>query len=116
MTCFPKAFPIFSPFSFSSRCLYLAYVLFWTSSLTLSTLSCVHLCSNLSLPMILFNSSRFLCCSVPSPGVSKTSPKKSSSFHMSPTPATAFITYQNYQHMINNIRYKDVSCCSSFHF
>ena len=26
ITCLPKAFPVFSPFSFSSRCLYSAYV------------------------------------------------------------------------------------------
>ena len=69
MTCLPKAFPVFSPFSFSSRCLYPAYVLFMASSLALSSFPCVHLCPNLPSSMILFNSSLFLCCSMPSFGV-----------------------------------------------
>ena len=43
MTCLPRAFPVFSPFSFSSRGLYSPYVFFVTSSLALSTLPCVHL-------------------------------------------------------------------------
>ena len=49
MTCLPKAFPVFSPFSFMSRCLYSAYVLLIISLLALSTLLCVHLCPNLPL-------------------------------------------------------------------
>ena len=69
MTCLPKAFPVFSPFSFSSRCLYPAYVLFMASSLALSSLPCVHLCPNLPSSMILFSSSLFLWCSMPSFGV-----------------------------------------------
>ena len=62
MTCLPKAFPVFSPFRFSSRCLYSAYVLLIISSLAFSTLPCVHLCPNkcaLLLSMALFNSSFF---------------------------------------------------------
>ena len=109
MTCLPKAFPVFSPFSFSSHCLYSAYVLLITSSLALSTLPCVHICPNkcaLSFSMTLFKHSRFLCYSMPSFGVSKTSPKKSSSFNMSPTSAIIFITYRNCHHMKSNIRYK----------
>ena len=85
MTCLPKAFPVFSPFRFSSRCLYSAYVLLIISSLAFSTLPCVHLCPNkcaLLLPMTLFNSSFFFCFSVPSFGVSTTSPKKSLSFNI----------------------------------
>ena len=85
MTCLPKAFPVFSPFRFSSRCLYLAYVLLIISSLAFSTLPCVHLCPNkcaLLLSMTLFNSSFFFCFSVPSFGVSTTSPKKSLSFNI----------------------------------
>ena len=104
MTCLPKAFPVFSPFFFSSCCLYSPNVLFIASSLALSTLSCVHLCPNLPLSIILFNSC--LCCSVPSFGVSTTSPKNSSSFNMSPTSAIIFIKGQNRQHMKNNIKYK----------
>ena len=46
MACFPNAFAVFSPFSFSSHCLYSAYVLLIISSLALSTLPYVHLCSN----------------------------------------------------------------------
>ena len=75
MTCLPRAFPVFSPFSFSSRCLYSSYILLIISSLALSTLLCVHLCPSLPLSMILFNSSRFLCCSIASFGVSVTSLK-----------------------------------------
>ena len=85
MTCLPKAFPVFSPFRFSSRCLYSEYVLLIISSLAFSTLPCVHLCPNkcaLLLPMTLFNSSFFFCFSVPSFGVSTTSPKKSLSFNI----------------------------------
>ena len=108
-TCLPKAFPVFSPFSFSSRCLYSAYVLFITSSLALSTLPCVHLCPNkcaLFLSMTLFNSSRFLCYSMPSFGVSIMSPKNSLLFDMSPTSAIIFIKCRYRHHMKNNIRYK----------
>ena len=64
MTCLPKAFPVFSPFSFSSHCLYSAYVLLIVSSLALSSFSCVHLLPNkyaLPLLMTLFKHSRFLC-------------------------------------------------------
>ena len=85
MTCLPKAFPVFSPFRFSSRCLYSAYVLLIISSLAFSTLPCVHLCPNkcaLLLSMALFNSSFFFCFSVPSFVVSTTSPKKSLSFNI----------------------------------
>ena len=85
MTCLPKAFPVFSPFRFSSRCLYSEYVLLIISSLAFSTLPCVHLCPNkcaLLLSMTLFNSSFFFCFSVPSFGVSTTSPKKSLSFNI----------------------------------
>ena len=73
MACFPNAFAVFSPISFSSRYLYTAYVLLMVSWLDLSTLPCVHLCPNkcaLPLSMTLFNSSCFLCCSMPSLGVS----------------------------------------------
>ena len=59
MTCLPKVFPVFSPFSFSARCLYSAYTLLIISSLALSTLPCVHLSPNLPLSMALFNSSLF---------------------------------------------------------
>ena len=86
ITCLPKAFPVFSPFSFSSRCLYSTYVLFMASSLALSNFPCVHLCPNkraLLLSMTLFNSSRFLFCSMPSFGVSTMSPKNSLSFNVS---------------------------------
>ena len=106
MTCLPKALPISSPFSFSSRCLYSAYVLFMTSSLALSILSCGHLCPNLPLSVILFKHCRFLCYSIPSFGVSATSPKNSSSFNMSPASAIAFIKCRNRHHMKSNIRYK----------
>ena len=104
--CLPKAFPVFSPFSFSSRCLYSVYVLLIISSLALSTLLYVHLGPSLPLPMILFNSSRFLCYSVASFGVSTISPKKSSSFNISSTLAIIFIIYRNHHQMKNNIRYK----------
>ena len=105
MTCLPRAFPVFSPFSFSSRGFYSAYVLLIISFPALSTLLCVYLCPNLPLSMILFSSSSFLCCSVPSCGVSTTTPK---SHHrlMSPTSAIIFIKRQNRHHMKNNIRYK----------
>ena len=39
ITCLPRAFPVFSPFSLSSRCLYSVYVSLRLSSFTLSTLS-----------------------------------------------------------------------------
>ena len=38
ITCLPKAFPVLSPLSFSSRCLYSAYVFLMVSSLALSLL------------------------------------------------------------------------------
>ena len=56
--------------------------------------------------MILFNSSRFLCCSVAFFGVSTTSPKNPSLFSISPTIVIIFIKCRNRQHMKNNIRYK----------
>ena len=109
MTCLPKAFPVFSPFSFSSGCLYSIYVLLIVSSLALSSFSCVHLLPNkygLPLLMTRHKHSRFLCCSMSSFGVSKVSLKKSPSFNMFSTSAIAFITCQNNHHMRNNIRYK----------
>ena len=63
------AFPVFSPFLFSSHCLYAAYVLVIVLSLALSNFSCVHLLPDkytLHLLMTLFKHSRFLCCSMPS--------------------------------------------------
>ena len=65
ITCLPRAFPVFSPFSFSSRWIYSAYVLLMVSSLDLSTLSYVHLLPNkypLPLSMTPFKHYRFLCC------------------------------------------------------
>ena len=56
--------------------------------------------------MALFNSSRFLCCSMPSFGVSTTSPKNTSSFNMSPTLAIIFMKRRNRHQRKNNIRYK----------
>ena len=44
---------------------------------------------------------------MPSFGVSTTSPKKSSSFNMSPTSAIIFIKCRNRHRMKKNIRYKD---------
>ena len=79
------------------------------SSLALSTYSYIHLCPNtcaLPLSMTLFNSSRFLCCSMPSFGVSTTSPKQSSLFHVSPASANIFIKCWNRHHMKNSFRYK----------
>ena len=83
--------------------------------------------------MTLFNSSRFLCWSMPSIGVTTTSPKNSLSFNMSPTSAIIFIKCQNgYQMKIiflirednnsqrcyfawENLRggFCDVGCCCS---
>ena len=108
MACFPNAFAVLSPFSFSSGCLYSAYVLLMVLLLALSTLSCVHLFLNqcaLPLSRTLFNSSRFLCCSIPTFGVSTTSPKNSSLFNMSPTSAIIFIIRQNHHHMKSSTRY-----------
>ena len=105
MTCLPKTFPVYSPFPFSLRCLYLAYVLFMTSSLALSSLTYVHLCPNLPLSMRTFKHCRFLCCSMPSFGVSTVSLKKSSSFSMSPTLVIAFIKPRNRYQMKDNIKY-----------
>ena len=109
MTCSAKAFPVFSPFWSSSRCLYSAYVLLIISLLALSTFPCVHLCLSLPLSMMLFNSSQFLCCSVAYFGVSTTSPKNSSSFNISPAIAITFIKCRNCLHTKNNIRYKDTN-------
>ena len=109
MTCLPKAFPIFSPFLFSSPCLYLAYVLFIVSLFALSTFSSVHLCPNkYALPLVvtLFKHSYFLFCSMPSFGVSTISPKKASSFNIFSTLAIIFIRCRNHHHTKNNIRYK----------
>ena len=105
MTCLPKAFLVFSPLSFSSSCFYSACVLLIISLLALSTLLCVHLCPSLPLSMIPFNSSHFLCCSIPSFGVSTTSPKNSS-FNISSASAIIFIKCRNRHQMKNNIRYK----------
>ena len=109
IACLPKAFPVFSPFSFSSCWIYSVYFLLIVSSLALSTLSCVHLLPNkypLPLSRTLFNSSRFLCCSIPSFVVSKISPRRSSSFYMSPAWVIAFIKGLNCHQMKNNIGYK----------
>ena len=57
--------------------------------------------------MTLFNSSHFLCWSMPSFGVSTTSPKNSLSFNMSPPKsAIIFIKCRNRHHIKNSIRYK----------
>ena len=104
-----QAFPVFPPFSFSSRYLYSTYLLLIVSSLALSTLPCVHLCPNkcaLSLSMTLFNSFWFLCCSISSFGVSATSPKISLLLNMSPTLDIICIKCRNRHHMKNNIRHK----------
>ena len=101
MTCLPKGFLVFSPFSFSSCVLYSAYVLLIISSLSLSTLLCVHLCPSLPLSEASFNSSRFLCCSMPSLGVSTTSINTSSSL------AIMFIKCRNQYQMKNNTRCKE---------
>ena len=98
MTCLPNAFPVFSSFLFSSCCLYSAYVLLIVSSLALSFLLYVHLSPNkctLPLSMTLVNSSRFLCYSMPSFGVSATLPKKSSLINVSLTSAIIFIKCRN---------------------
>ena len=98
---------MFSSFSFSSRCLYSAYVLLIVSSLALFNFG--HLLSNkytLPLLMTLFRHSHFLCCSMPSFGVSTVSPKKSSPFSMFSTSSIAFVTCRNRHHTTNNIRYK----------
>ena len=108
LTCFHKTFAVFSPFSFTSHCLYSAYILLIVSLLALSTLSRVHLCPNkcaFPLSMTLFKHSHFLCYSMPSFGVSTISPKKSLSFNIFPTSAIAFITGLNLHHMKNYIRY-----------
>ena len=110
ITCLPRALPFFSPFSFSSRYLYSAYFLWVVSSLALSTFYSVHLLANkYALPLLvtLFKHSCFLCCSVPSFGVSTVSPKKSSSFNIFSILAIAFIRYLNRHQMRNNVRYKD---------
>ena len=98
MTCLSKTFPLYSPFSFSSRCLSSAYVLFMTSSLALPTLPCVHLCPNLPFFKRPLKYSCFLCCSMPSFGVSTISLKKSS-FNISSTSTLIFIKRRNRQHM-----------------
>ena len=106
ITCLFKAFSVFSPLSFSSRCLYSAYFLLIVSSLACFVhLYYVHLCPNLPLSMRLFNSSRFLGCSVPSFGVSTMFPRKSLS-NISPTSAIALVKCRNRHQMKNYIRYK----------
>ena len=108
MTCLPNTFTFFSPFSVISRCLYSTYFLLIVLSLSLPTLSCVHLLPNkypLLLPITFFNSVRFLCCSMPSFGVAAVSPGKSSS-NISPTSVIAFINGWNHRQMKTNIRYK----------
>ena len=109
MTCLPKAFSLFSPFSFSSRYLYSAYVLFKVPSLALPTFSCVHLHPNkYALPLFMtpYQHSCFLCCSKLSLSLSTVSPKKLSSFNMFSASTIAFITCLNRHHTRNNIRYK----------
>ena len=83
----PQGFFSFQPFPLCSRCFYSAYVLLIISSLALSIFLCVRLCPSLPLSMIPFNSSDFLCCSMPSFCGSTTSPNKSSSLHVFPTSA-----------------------------
>ena len=108
MTCLPNASAVFSPFSFNSRCFYSAYVLLIVSSLALSTILRVHSCpykSALPSSIALFNSSRFLCCSIPSFGVSTIAPKNPSSFNIFSTSAIAFIKRRNRYQIKNNISY-----------
>ena len=109
MTCLSKAFPVFSPFLYSSRCLYSVYVLLIVSSLPLSTFCCVHLLPNYyALPLLMtpLKHSRFLCCSMPSFGVSTISPQKSSSFNMFLTSAIIFFVCPNRHHIKNHFKYK----------
>ena len=109
MTCLPRAFHVFSLFSFISHSLYSAYVLLIVSSLALSTFSYVHLRPNkYALPLLitLFKHSRFICCSILSFGVSTLSPKKSSLFNIFSTSAIIFIRCLNRHQMRDNIRYK----------
>ena len=107
MTCLPKAFPVFSPFSFSLPCLYSVYVLLIVLLLALSTFSCVHLPPNkyvLMLLMALLKHFRFLCCPILSFGVSTVSPKNSSLFSIFSISAIMFSTCGNQHHMKNHIR------------
>ena len=109
MTCLPKTFSVFSPFTFSSRYLYSAYLLLIVSSLALPTFSLIHLSPNkyvLPLSMTLFKLSRFLCCSMPSYCVSIISPKNSPLFNIFSTSAIVFTAWQSRHHMRNNVRYK----------
>ena len=69
-----------------------------TSSLALPTLPCVHLCPNLPLFKRPLKHSHFLCCSVPSFGVSTVSLKKPS-FNIPSTSTLIFIKRRSRQHM-----------------
>ena len=97
ITCFPKALPVFSPFSFNSHCLYSAYISLAVSLLPLSTLSCVPCFlppSKYSFHVLItpFRHSRSLCCSTPSFSVSAVSPKISALLNTLSTFAIIFIT------------------------
>ena len=109
MTCFPKVFPVFSPFSLNSRCLYSVYALFITSSLALSTLSCVHLpkeCLWHSLILLaLILTLVYVTQCVPLVYQQHNLKTHHRLIYLS-TPAIIFMKCRNCQHMKNNIRYK----------
>ena len=69
ITRLPKAFPVFSPFKFSSCWSYSAYPLLMVLLLALSTFSCVHYFLSLSkyispLPITPFTHPCFFCCPI----------------------------------------------------
>ena len=81
ITSLPKAFPVFSPFKFSSCWSYSAYPLLMVLLLALSTFSCVHYFLSLSkyispLPITPFTHPCFFCCPISFCSVSTVSSKK----------------------------------------
>ena len=111
MACLPKTFPVFSPFSFSSRCLYSAYVLLivFFCWLYLHFLCPFFLPPNkyaLRLLTAPLKHSHFLCCLIHSFAVSTVSPKNSWLFSILSASVIIFLTCQNRHHMTNNTRCK----------
>ena len=85
ITYLPKALSVFSPYSFISRCFYAAYVLLIVLLLALSTfyvpIVFCHLVNAICFCLLQKRHSCFLCCSIPSFGLSTVSAMNSSSFN-----------------------------------
>ena len=107
-----KVFPVFSPFSFNSCCLYSTYALSMVLLLALSTFSCVYcflLSNKYTSPLSIkpFKHPHFFCSTIPSWSVSTVSAKNSSSSSLFSTSGIMFSTYRKHRRKRTNMTYKN---------